>query len=130
MPREDRLVDQILGEHRLAEAVRRHDDHVFPLRQKVEGQDALDGRAMDLGGPRPFEIRQRLEAPEARVLQAPFDTLPEAGLEFGLDEAFELDDGTPALLRGARDEVIQVGGGVDEAELAQLITQRRRDRIG
>lgn len=124
MTRENRLVHQIRGEHRLAEAVRRHDNDVFPLRQKVEGEDALDGRAMDLRRPGPFEIRQRLEAPEARVLQATFDALVEAGLEFGLAEAFELDDGTPALLRGAREEVIQVGGGVDEPELAQLITQR------
>jgi len=81
-------------------------------------------------GQGPFEIRQRLEAPEARVLQATFDALVEAGLEFGLDEAFELDDRTPALLRGARDEVIEVAGGVDEPELLELITQRRRNRIG
>ena len=80
--------------------------------------------------PRPFEIGHRLEAAEARVLEPPLDALPQAGLEFGLDEAFELDDGTPALLRGAGDEVIEVGGGVDEPELPQLITQRRRDRIG
>ena len=78
----------------------------------------------------PFEIGHRLEAAEARVLEPAFDALAQAGLEFGLDEAFELDDGTPALLRGARDEVIELGGGVDEPELPQLITQRRRDRIG
>ena len=83
-----------------------------------------------MGRPRPFEIGQRLEAPQACVPEPTFDALAQAGLEFGLDEAFELDDGTPALVRGARDEVIQVDGGVDEPELAQLITQRRRDRIG
>ena len=42
---EDRLVDEILGDHRLAEAVRRDDDHVLALREEVEGEDALDGRA-------------------------------------------------------------------------------------
>jgi hypothetical protein len=42
---------------------------------------------------------------------------------------FEQDDRTPALLGGARHDVIEIGGRVDEPELSQLITQRRRDRI-
>ncbi len=71
-----------------------------------------------------------MKRPEARVSEAALDAVPQAGLELGLDEAFELHDGTPALLRGARDEVIELAGGVDEPELPQLITQRRRDRIG
>jgi hypothetical protein len=50
--------------------------------------------------------------------------------ELGLDEAFELDDRTPALLRGARDEVVEVRGGMGEPKLPQLVTQRRRDRVG
>ena len=98
--------------------------------EKVEGEDALDGGPMDLLRPGPFEIGHRLEAAEARVSEPAFDALAQAGLEFGVDEAFEQDDGTPALLRRARDEVIQLGGGVDEPELPQVITQRRRDRIG
>ena len=114
---------------RLAQPVRGDDDDVLALRQEVEGEDALDGRAMDLGRPGPFEIGQRLEAAEARVAEPPFDAVAQAGGEFGLDEMFEQDDGTPALLRGARDDVIEIVGRVDEAELAQLITQRRRDRI-
>ena len=85
---------------------------------------------MDLLRPVPFEIGHRLEAAEARVLEAAFDAVPGAGLEFGLDEAFEQDDRTPALLRRARDEVIELRGGVGEPELPEVITQRRRDRIG
>ena len=85
---------------------------------------------MDRLRPLPFPIRHRLEAPEARVPEPAFDAVAQAGLELGLDQAFELHDGTPALLRGARDEVIELGGGVDEPELPELITQRRRNRIG
>ena len=84
---------------------------------------------MDLGRPGPFEIGQRLEAAEARVAEPTFDAVAQAGGELGLDEVFEQDDRTPALLGGARHDVIEIGGRVDEPELPQLITQRRRDRI-
>jgi hypothetical protein len=47
----------------------------------------------------------------------------------GLREVFEQDDGTPALLRRAGDEIIQLGRGVDEPELPQVVTQGCRDRI-
>src|SRR5688500_15203693 len=43
MAGEARLVDEVLGDHGLAEAVRRDDDHVLPLGEKVEGEDPLDG---------------------------------------------------------------------------------------
>ena len=42
MAGEDRLMDEILREHRLAEAVRGDEDHVLPLGEKVEGEDAFD----------------------------------------------------------------------------------------
>ena len=84
---------------------------------------------MDLCRPVPFPIRHGLKRPRCASSEPAFDAVPQAGIEFRLGEAFEQDDGTPALLRGARDEVIQLGGGVDEPELAQLVTQRRRDRI-
>src|SRR6266542_1375295 len=45
-------------------------------------------------------------------------------------ELFEQDDGTPAFLRGARDQIVELGRGVAEPQLAQVITQRRRDRVG
>ena len=80
--------------------------------------------------PGPFPIRHRLEVPETRVPEPAFDPVPQAGLELRLDQAFELHDGTPAFLRGARDEVVELAGGVDDPELLELITQRRRDRIG
>jgi hypothetical protein len=37
---------EILGDHRLAEAVRRNDNHVVPLREKVQRQDALGAASL------------------------------------------------------------------------------------
>jgi len=44
---QDRFVDQILGDHRLAEAVRGDDDYILPLREKVQREHAFDGRSMN-----------------------------------------------------------------------------------
>jgi hypothetical protein len=123
-------VDQVFGNHGLAEPVRGDDDHVLALREKVQREDAVHSRPMDRLRPVPFPIGHRLEAAEAGVSQTALDALPQSGLELGLRQAFELDDGAPPLLRGAGYEIIQLAGGVDEAELPQLITQRRRNRIG
>ena len=127
---QDRFVDQVFGNHGLAEPVRGDDDHVLALREKVQREDALDRRPMDRRRLVPFPIGHRLEAAEASVAQTPVDALPQSGLELGVRQAFELDDGTPPLLRGAGYEIIELARGVDEAELPQLITQRRRNRIG
>jgi hypothetical protein len=84
---------------------------------------------VDLFRPVPFPIGHGFEAAEACVSEPAFHAVPEAGIEFRLGEVFEQDDGAPALLRGARHQIIQLRGGVDEPELAQVVTQRRRDRI-
>jgi hypothetical protein len=126
---QDGLVDQILGEHRLAEAVRGDDDDVLALGEEVEGQDAFDRGPMDVRGPLPFEIGHGLVAPEARILEAPFHARLQARGELRVGQPFELHDRAPAFLRGARDEVIELAGGMGEPELPQLVTQRRRDRV-
>lgn len=64
--RQDRLVDQILRDHRRPQAVQRDDDHV--LAEKVQREDAVDGRPMNRLRPVPLPIDHRLEAPEPRVL--------------------------------------------------------------
>ena len=117
---EDRLVDEILGEQRFAQPVGRDDDDVFPLGQEVEREDALDGRAMDLRRPRPFEIGQGFEAAEPSVVEPALDALIQAGRQLRLRELFEEHDGAPALLGGARDQIVEFGGRVAEPQLAQV----------
>jgi hypothetical protein len=129
MAGEDRLMDEILGEHRFAEAVRCDDDDVFALGQEVEREDAFDRGAMDLRGPGPFEIGQRLVAAETCVMEPALDAVMEPGRELGVRELFEQDDGTPAFLGGAGDQIIEIGRRVDQAELPEVITERRRDRV-
>ena len=84
---------------------------------------------MDVRGPLPFEIRHGLVASQARILEAPLHAQLQARGEFRVGQPFELHDRAPAFLRGARDEVIELAGSVGEPELAQLVTQRRRDRV-
>jgi hypothetical protein len=130
MPGQDRLIDEILGKHRLPQAVRRDKDDVLAFGQEVEREDAVDRGPMNLFGPVPLEVGHRFEAAEARVSQPALHALSRPGVEFGLDKVFEQDDRAPALLCGARDEIIQLVGGVEEAEVPEVITQGRRDWIG
>ena len=120
-----------MAEHRLAQALVPDEDDVLAFADEVEREDPVDRRAVELLGPVPFEIGERLEAAEARVAQAPFEPPPRPVVLFGLDERFEQDDRAPAFLRGARDQIVEVLGGVGQAEPLQVIGQgRRRRRIG
>ena len=98
------------------------------------GVEIIKQRAT-LTGPNSVKLGDGREITAERILLATGCTpmIPDVpGAEHGItsNEAFELDDGTPALLHGAGDEVIELAGGVDEPELLELITQRRRNRIG
>ena len=85
---------------------------------------------MDLFGPGPIPVRHRFEAPQARVAEPAFDAAAGAILELSLDERFQEDHGTPAFLRRAGDEIVEVVGGVREAHAAEIIDQgRRRCRV-
>jgi hypothetical protein len=120
---------EVFREHRLTQAVRGDEDDVLSFREKVEGEDAFDRGTVDLFRPVPFLIGHGFEAAEACVSKPAFDAVPHAGIELRLREVFKQDDGTPALLRRAGDEIIQLGRGVDEPELPQVVTQGCRDRI-
>ena len=125
---QDRLVDEVLREHRLAEPLRTDEDDILALGQEVEREDSLKPRAMELFGP--VLVRHRFETTEARGSEPAFDAAPGAILELGLGEGFQEDDGTPALVRRARDEIVEVVGGMRQAQPAKIIGQgRRRDRV-
>ena len=84
---------------------------------------------MELLGPGPVPVRQRFEAPEAGIAEPAFDAASCAIRKLGLGEGFQEDDGAPALARRARDEIVEVVGGVYEAQPAEIIGQGRRDRV-
>jgi hypothetical protein len=64
---EHRAVREVLGDHRLAHALRRHEHDVLGTLEEAERHHALDRRSVDLLGPTPVEVRHRLETPEFRA---------------------------------------------------------------
>jgi hypothetical protein len=120
----------MFGDHGLPQALGRQQNHVLALGHTLEGQDAFDAGAMDLFGPGPLKVGHRLKPADPGLFQPPFDALPGAGVEFAPSHGVEEGHRTPALLRGPRHEIVEIGRGLREAQLAELLRQRRRDRIG
>ena len=125
---EHRLVQQVLGQHGLAESLRRDEDDVLALGDEVEREDAIDGGAGEVLGPVPFKVRERLEAAQARGLELAFESPVGAGLEFRVRDRFEQDRRTPARAGGPREQIIEAVGGMGEREPAQIRGQGRRRR--
>ena len=66
-----------------------------------------------------------LKRPEAGALEAALETAVRAVLELGGRERLEQRERRPAILGGAGEQVIEIGGGAHEAEAAQVTTQGR-----
>ena len=124
MPREDRLVRDVLGDHRLAEALGGDQDEVAGLGQKLQAQGGLDGGAVEAFGPGPVKSVHRGEAAEAAAEEAPFETPAGPFLLLDVDEVLKELSGTPAALGRQRDEVIEVGGGVVQPEERERVSER------
>ena len=73
MAGEDRLVQQVLRQHGLAEPLGGDQDDILALRDEVEREDPVDGGPVQVLRPVPFEICEGFEAAEARRLQLPFE---------------------------------------------------------
>ena len=116
MAGEHRLVRDVLGDHRLAEALGGDEDEVAAGGEEVEAQGGLDGGAVDARGPGPVEVGHRGEAAEATAQEAAFEAAAGAFLLFDLDEVFEELRRAPAALGGEGDEVVEVRGGVMQPE--------------
>ena len=133
MPGQHGGVADILGDHRLAQAVAAHQDEVAGFVQKVQRQRALDDVAFDLGGPGPIEIGHGFEAFDAAEAQAPLQAAAGAFGDFGLGQLFEDLMRRPAGFGGARQEVIQLRGQGAQADLLELgrqaIGRNRRRRL-
>jgi hypothetical protein len=116
VPGEDRLVGDVLGDHRLAEALGRDEDEVTAGGEELEVQGGLDGGAVDARGPGPVEGVHRGEAADPTAQETAFEAAAGAFLLFDLDEVFEELGRAPATLGRQRDQVVQVRGGVVEPE--------------
>jgi hypothetical protein len=124
MPGEDRLVCDVLGDHRLAEALGRDEDEVAAGGEEVEVECRLDGGAVNPGGPGPIEGVHRGEAADPTAQEAAFEAAAGAFQLFDLDEVLEELRRAPAALGRQRDQVVEVRGGVMESEEFEGLSQR------
>jgi len=123
MPREDGLVGDVLGDHRFAEPLGGDEDAVAAGGEEVEVQRGFDGGALDARGPAPVEGLHGGEAAEAAAEQAAFEAAAGALLLFDIGEMLEELGRTPAAFGREGDQVVQVLGGVMQAEELQGVSE-------
>jgi hypothetical protein len=104
--------------------LRRDQNQIVGLGEELETEDGLDGGAIDARGPGSIEVAHRGEAPDPAARQAALETAPGAFLLFGLGEMLEELGGTPPALGGLREEIVEVGGSVAEAEGRERLSER------
>ena len=98
---QDDLMDDVLGEHRFAEALGADQEDILGAVKEVEGEDAVEGGAVERGRPVPVPVGEGCEAAEAGGGEPAFDTAALPLLELGSDEVLEEDGGAPAVAGGA-----------------------------
>jgi len=123
MPSEHGLMGEVLRDHCFAQALGRDEDEVAGGREELEAEGRLDGGTIDAGRPGPVEIGHRGKASDPRPRQAAFEATPGAFLLLLGDEVFEQLNGTPPSLGGQGDEVVEVGGGMVQAEGVERVIQ-------
>ena len=110
-------MQEILGHHGFRAPARRQDG-VLALGDRSQGQDAVDAGAMNLLGQVHSKSAMEFEAADPGLAQAAFDVAGREASSSGAHDGVEHDDGTPALLGRAGDEVVQIRA-VCEAQLAE-----------
>ncbi len=113
---EQRSVRDVLGDHRLAQALRRDENDVARAGEEVEVHRGLDGVAVDALGPVPVEVGERLETAELGTPDAALEALLGASALLGLCDVLEELGRVPPPLGGERDEVVELGRGMCEAD--------------
>jgi len=104
--------------------LRRDQHHIVRLGEEVQPQGGVDSGAVDALRPGPVEVTHGGEAPNLGPGQATFQAAAGALLLFVLDEMFEQLRGAPAALGGEGHDIVQVGGGVAQAEGGELVSER------
>lgn len=80
------LVGEVSQEHGLAEPVGTDEHGVGALFDEAEGEEILDGVAVDFGGPGPVEIGDGFEGSDARFDESSLEAASFALVLFLLDE--------------------------------------------
>jgi len=122
---QDRVVDDVPRDHRLAESLGGDEDDVVAAVDEVELEGGFDVGAVDLRGPVPVEVRHGSEGAEAASGQAPLEAAAGALLRLEMSHVLEELAGAEALLGRVGDDVVEVLGAVVEAEALE----RSRERL-
>jgi hypothetical protein len=112
-------VGDVLGNHRLAEALGRDQDDIMSGGEEVEAQHGLDSGLVDPLGPGPVEFVHRGEAADAAAEQATLQTPARALLLFAGGEVLEELGDAPPPFGGEGDDIVQMRRGVAQAEQGQ-----------
>ena len=105
---------EVLGDHRLADAVGADQDDVGALLDEAQREEAVDDLAVDGARPVPVIIRNRLEATEAAVLETCVEAAPLPLLGLEGEHPFE-----PRLSA----DFIEAGRETDEADGAETLLE-------
>jgi hypothetical protein len=116
-------VGDVLGNHRLAETLRGDEDDVAGGLDEIEVEGGLDGGAVEALGPGPVEIGHGLEAADAAVSQAALKAFAGTVLGLRLDDTLEELGVAPAVLGGERDEIVDGGTDVVQADALELVSE-------
>ena len=82
----------------LAQAGAGDEHHIGVLLDEIEMEQILDQRAVDLGGPVPVELIERLEHREAGLRDAALDAAIVAGRRFPVDQFGQVVQVRPLFL--------------------------------
>jgi hypothetical protein len=104
-------------------ALRRDQHHVARVGEKVEPQGGVDGGAVDALGPGPIELAHRREAADAAASEATLEAPAGPFLLFVLDEMLQELGRAPAPFGGQGDDIVQVRGGIAQAEGGELVRE-------
>jgi hypothetical protein len=99
------------------------EDAVAAGGEEVEVERGLDGGPVDPRGPRPVKSRHGGDAPETAAEQAALEAAAGAFLLLDVGKVLEELSGTPAPFGGEGDEVVQVLGGVMQAEELEGVSE-------
>ena len=130
---QDDLMDDVLGEHRLAEALGTDQEDVLGAVEEVEAEDPFERGPVERGRPVPVPISDRFEAAEPGGGEPTFDTAAPALLELGGDEVlapFAVGDVTYPLARKGAYATEQVAGAISGRNLLHrnVLTSQHQQR--
>src|SRR5882672_3129399 len=130
MAGEHGLVSDVARNHRLAEALGRDQHDVAAAVEEFKAEGGLDSVAVDAFGPIPLVVGHGVEATDAAASLTTLEDALGSVLSLLVDDEHDSLGRAEAPLGGSGDQVVEVGGGVAQAEGVELLSENRLGRGG